>query len=284
MARRGIRPAQPAGHRAGSSGSTARLPPSARLDASSDDAPLFGLSFEGRVGRMRYFLGGLLMLTLLVWLAILVALAPGRLTLALALLGLAFMVVWGVRLAALRLHDVNRSAWWALVYFIPYVGGLASLVLSLWPGNADDNDHGPPPSQDGSMAAIGVLVVLCLSASLGWQLAWSAFQHQMEQMQDSAQDEGDDGSLSAEAAAGPALGELRRALHSDAAVDEFRRYMATPGHRAFAVSSAGAWGWHAGAARVEQAIETSLADCERRRQTYTAACQLVHVNDQWAMQ
>jgi hypothetical protein len=196
-------------------------------------------------------------------------------------LGLAFTMVWGIRLTELRLHDVNRSGWWVLVLLVPTLGNLASLALALWPGDADDNDYGPPPSQDGSLPAIAVLVVLCLSLAAGWQMAWSAIQRQAAQIEEEAGN--DDGSSANAEDSLPPASELTRVLHSDVAVGEFHRYMDTPGHRAFAVSSAGAWGWHGGAARPDQAIESALAECERRRSPYTPNCQVVHVNDQWAM-
>jgi uncharacterized membrane protein YhaH (DUF805 family) len=246
-----------------------------------DNAPLFGLSFSGRIGRMRNFLGGLLMVTGMLWLTILVALMPGPMMFVLWLLGLAFALVWGCRLTALRLHDVNRSAWWLLLFFVPYLGTLASLALSLWPGDAEDNDHGAPPPDSGSLPAIGVLLLLCLTLGLGWNMAWSALQRQIAAIEADAGSE-DEESAGDDAALPPAA-ELARALHSDAAADEFRRYMATPGHRAFAVSQAGAWGWHGGAARLDQAMETAVADCERRRRPYTPACEVVHLNDHWTM-
>jgi uncharacterized membrane protein YhaH (DUF805 family) len=271
LARRGIRaPGTPAARRG-----------ARPVDAgSADDAPLFGMSFAGRIGRMRNFLGGLIVMTLMLWLLILAVLMPAKLTFSLLILGFAFALVWGCRLTALRLHDIGHSAWWMVLFFVPYVGAIGSLALALWPSDEDANEHGSPPAQDGSMPAIGMLVALCLSIALGWSMAWSSLQRQMHEFgseeAEAAQREADDE---------PALprAELARVLHSDAAVDEFRRYIGAPGHKAFTVSTGGAWGWHAGAARPDQAIETALADCERRRAPYTAGCRLVHVNDQWAM-
>ncbi|MGM9487261.1 DUF805 domain-containing protein [Ideonella sp. YS5] len=252
---------------------------SASVDTSDGDAPLFGLSFSGRISRMRHLLGSLLNLALLVWLLILVGLAPGRLTGMLLVLGLAFSVVWGCRLTALRLHDTNHSAWWLLLMFVPYLNVIFGLVLLLWPGEDGDNEHGSPPQADDSIPAVGALVVLCLSVALGWSMVSSALQRQFAEFRDSAQAEEQ---ADAEEPALPAQ-ELRRVLHSDEAVGEFHRYMGAPGHRAFAVSGSGAWGWHSGAARPDQAAETALADCERRRPPYTGNCRLVHLNDQWAM-
>jgi uncharacterized membrane protein YhaH (DUF805 family) len=248
------------------------------LDA-SEDAPLFGLSFSGRISRMRHLLGGLLSMTLAVWLLIFVGLAPGRLTGLLLILGFAFSVVWGCRLTALRLHDAGHSGWWLLLMFVPYLNVIVSLVLLLWPADDGDNEHGSPPQADDSIPAVGALVVLCLSVALGWSMAWSAVQRQFAEFSDAAEVEEQ---AEADEPALPAA-ELLRVLHSDAAVGEFQRYMGAPGSRAFAVSSGGAWGWHAGAARPDQAAETALADCERRRPPYTGNCRLVHLNDQWAM-
>jgi uncharacterized membrane protein YhaH (DUF805 family) len=268
LARRGVR--------------TTGSPPAARFSASldaSDDAPLFGLSFTGRISRMRHLLGGLLSMTLAVWLLIFVGLAPGRLTGLLLILGFAFSVVWGCRLTALRLHDAGHSGWWLLLMFVPYLNVIVSLVLLLWPAEEGDNEHGSPPQADDSIPAVGALVVLCLSVALGWSMAWSAVQRQFGEFRNAAeveeQAEADEPALP--------VAELRRVLHSDAAVDEFQRYIGAPSSRAFAVSSGGAWGWHAGAARPDQAAETALADCERRRPPYTGNCRLVHLNDQWAM-
>ena len=268
LARRGVR--------TGAGTSSRRA--SGSLD-SSGDAPLFGLSFAGRISRMRHLLGGLLNLALLVWILIFVGLAPGRLTGMLLILGLAFSVVWGCRLTAARLHDTGRSAWWLVLMFVPWLNVIFSLVLLLWPGEDGDNEHGSPPAADDSIPAVGALVVVCLSVALGWTLVSSAVQRQFAEFRDAAQAEEQ---ADAEEPALPAA-ELRRVLHSDAAVGEFQRYMGAPSHRAFAVSSGGAWGWHAGAARPDQAAETALADCERRRPPYTGNCRLVHLNDQWAM-
>lgn len=108
------------------------------------DAALFSLSFQGRIGRMRNAVGSLLVLTGLLWLIMLEATLPGPVTLGLLLLGSVGLTVWGCRLTVLRLHDVNRSGWWALAFLLPYVGVVASLVLSWLPGSPDDNLHGPP--------------------------------------------------------------------------------------------------------------------------------------------
>jgi uncharacterized membrane protein YhaH (DUF805 family) len=285
LARRGVRAGSEAGRRSGgSSGSASRFAAdSYRVE--TDDEPLFGLSFEGRMGRMRYFLGGLLFLLCFAWASILAALLPGMLTGALLVIGLAFGVVWSIRLTVLRLHDIGHTGWWVLATLIPWLGQIVSIVLLLWPGNGEDNEYGPPPSQEGAKAAVAVLVALTLTVAWGFKTAISAFEQKVQELQEEADAEGiddEDGGLPD--AALPPASELRRVLRSDVAVDEFRRYVGGPGHRAFAISDAGAWGWHSGAARPNQAVDTALGECERRRQPYTPECRVVHLNNEWVMQ
>ncbi len=47
--------------------------------------------------------------------------------------------------AVRRLHDVGKSAWWLLISFIPIIGGIWFLVLTLLPGVKEDNQWGPNP-------------------------------------------------------------------------------------------------------------------------------------------
>ena len=44
-----------------------------------------------------------------------------------------------------RLHDIGLSGWLILVSFIPYIGGIAILVMMLIPTQFGPNKHGPAP-------------------------------------------------------------------------------------------------------------------------------------------
>ena len=43
-----------------------------------------------------------------------------------------------------RLHDTGRTGWWLLLYFIPYIGAIALLIM-LCRKSDEDNKYGPKP-------------------------------------------------------------------------------------------------------------------------------------------
>jgi uncharacterized membrane protein YhaH (DUF805 family) len=47
-----------------------------------------------------------------------------------------------------RMHDQNKSGWFVLISFIPYIGGLIYLVLCFLPGTEGENDYGWDPRHD----------------------------------------------------------------------------------------------------------------------------------------
>lgn len=46
---------------------------------------------------------------------------------------------------ARRLHDINRSGWWQLIGFIPFIGVLILIILFAKDGQPDENQYGPSP-------------------------------------------------------------------------------------------------------------------------------------------
>lgn len=44
-----------------------------------------------------------------------------------------------------RLHDINKSAWWLLIAFVPIFGFLALLFFAVLPGDKGDNQYGKDP-------------------------------------------------------------------------------------------------------------------------------------------
>lgn len=47
-----------------------------------------------------------------------------------------------------RLHDTERTGWWILIAFIPFVGVLILLVFLILQGTRGDNRFGPDPKAE----------------------------------------------------------------------------------------------------------------------------------------
>lgn len=55
------------------------------------------------------------------------------------------LMVPTLAVTARRLHDTNRSGWWQLLLFVPFLGAIGLCVLLLLPP-AEPNRYGPPPA------------------------------------------------------------------------------------------------------------------------------------------
>jgi uncharacterized membrane protein YhaH (DUF805 family) len=239
------------------------------VEADGDDAPgLFGFGFSGRMARIPYAAAGLLSWSAIVWLAMGMALWTNVVTILPLIAGLIALVVWTVRLTVLRLHDINLSAWWVLVAFIPYAGAIASVAIMIIPGTRGDNDHGGPPQPGSALLILMTLLALGVTVGTGVRLV-SLANKSTSVLQRVAKQAG---------APAPAEAEAAAHLRSAAAVQAFREhYWPAPGHKAFAASDGGAWGWHAGA----ESMQDAVAQCDQNRQPYTAECELVNINGFW---
>ena len=72
----------------------------------------------------------------------------GLLLLLLPLTALAYMAAAAIPMLAAqvrRLHDTNRSGWWALLWLAPGPGWILLLVWNLLPGTTGTNRFGPMP-------------------------------------------------------------------------------------------------------------------------------------------
>ena len=101
-------------------------------------------SFEGRARRSEFWYGGLfVMLVVMAGFAIDLALGAGGNVYLVVLLA---MMLPSLAVSARRLHDVDQSAWWLLLYITP----LTSLFLFYWwlkPGTPGANDYGLNPKE-----------------------------------------------------------------------------------------------------------------------------------------
>jgi uncharacterized membrane protein YhaH (DUF805 family) len=150
-------------------------------------------SLSGRIGRIRYLawpwilaIPGLLCGVLF---GILSASQSGLLlVICLAVMGIAMGVlclIWTIR----RLHDINMSGWWALLFLLlllisvlfeflgitgswlaPLLNFLFGLFLSLKSGDDGENDYGPPPPPNGSafLYFLACLTLLVSVAGIWW--------------------------------------------------------------------------------------------------------------------
>lgn len=235
--------------------------------ASGDQPAVFGVGLSGRMARLPYSTACGWAFAALVLVGVFVIQKPsgGRvgIFLVMLLLSLLLMLRWG----ALRCHDCNRSGFWILLTFVPYLGFVAQLVVSFMPGTHGDNDHGSP-ARSGSWAKLALSVVavslsLVLLAKSNWEVLALGHLQSVTESED-----------------GQPL-EVPGTLTSAAARAAFSGpYAEGQNHKAFAVSSSGSWGWKAGAASPRGAVQEAIANCEAERAAYTAPCELINVNGQ----
>ena len=109
--------------------------------------------FKGRSRRSEYwFIQLFLIITNLAAAAIDLALMDGDVDRFIAnggggILGLIWILVTILPALAVlvrRLHDTNRSGWWALIGLVPLVGGVVLFVFSVLDSTAGENQYGTP--------------------------------------------------------------------------------------------------------------------------------------------
>ena len=54
-------------------------------------------------------------------------------------------------LGARRLHDINRSGWWQLLWFAILIGWIILIVWAIKQGDKGPNKYGPDPRSPGSV-------------------------------------------------------------------------------------------------------------------------------------
>lgn len=64
------------------------------------------------------------------------------------------LLVPGVAVAARRLHDIDRSGWWQLLYLIPLIGWIVLIVWFATKSDVTDNRFGPPSGKEAAAEAV----------------------------------------------------------------------------------------------------------------------------------
>ena len=152
-------------------------------DGDSWTPPAFGVSLEGRIGRLRGM--AFSMLVALPFLVVLGAMAflfsSNMLVLGIGMaVGCALLMWFSLRLMVLRLHDFNRSGKWILLLILmmgaagatqsPILLMVASglfwllqlVIFYLAPGSSGSNDYGPPPDPNTLAVKIGAGLFIAL--------------------------------------------------------------------------------------------------------------------------
>lgn len=132
------------------------------------------ISFQGRIGRMRYlaYSIGVSLVTMIVMMVVMPLLGASMLMVGgsgpegLSIVSMLFVgvfyvvtIVFSVMFAKRRLNDLNRSGWWFLLFLVPVVNLLLAIYLIFFPGSQGNNNFGPAPAAN----SVGVLI-------LGWSL------------------------------------------------------------------------------------------------------------------
>ncbi|MFL0356036.1 DUF805 domain-containing protein [Erythrobacter sp. GH1-10] len=111
--------------------------------------------FQGRSRRKEYWMFVLLQIIVLVIMAVIVGITGGLDEnpsgiggIVLILMGLIYLGLFfipGLAVTVRRFHDQDKSGWFILLQFIPYVGGLIVFVFMCLDGTRGPNQYGPDP-------------------------------------------------------------------------------------------------------------------------------------------
>lgn len=106
--------------------------------------------FSGRSRRKEYWMFFLLTLIVYFVLAFIGSMgaAPGEMnTIGLILMGIFVLgiIIPSLAVQVRRFHDQDKSGWFVLLNFIPFVGGLIVLVFMVMEGTRGENRYGPDP-------------------------------------------------------------------------------------------------------------------------------------------
>ncbi len=99
-------------------------------------------NFSGRARRTEYWTFALISTVIIFILGIIDGIIG--ITLFTSLYNL-FILIPELSLSFRRLHDIDKSAWWLLIAFVPVVGAIVLFVFSLKAGTVGTNSYGDDP-------------------------------------------------------------------------------------------------------------------------------------------
>jgi uncharacterized membrane protein YhaH (DUF805 family) len=117
--------------------------------------------FEGRSRRKEYWMFVLLQLGIAAvaaaiggLLASVMGEAGGMAVLLLVVLALLGLIVPSIAVTVRRLHDQDKSGWFYLLTFVPYIGGIIMIVLMCIEGTRGPNKYGADPKNPEELEAV----------------------------------------------------------------------------------------------------------------------------------
>lgn len=96
--------------------------------------------FDGRVSRRQYWMFALFSSLVSFIIGLIAGIIP--ILSILSLLYVLALIVPSIGLGIRRLHDIGLSGWFFLIALIPYLGGIALVLLFCIPGNDKANEYG----------------------------------------------------------------------------------------------------------------------------------------------
>jgi len=137
------------------------------------------ITVSGRIGRLRYlaYTMGLMFLVMVMGgfvIGLTVAISPpdeagaGALTIMMAGVIYFLMFAASLILAIRRLNDFDTSGWFSLLFFVPIVNVILSLMLWFMPGTKGANRFGPqPPANSSGVIALSLILPLSFVVLMG---------------------------------------------------------------------------------------------------------------------
>jgi len=102
--------------------------------------------FSGRARRKEYWMFVLFYILIAIGLSVVESLL-GFAGILSGLLGLGLLLP-SIAVTVRRLHDTDRSGWWILIGFVPFVGFIVLLVFMCLVGSSGSNQYGSDPLQE----------------------------------------------------------------------------------------------------------------------------------------
>ncbi|MCA0450073.1 MAG: DUF805 domain-containing protein [Proteobacteria bacterium] len=100
-------------------------------------------TFEGRARRLEFWAFSTLNVFIAAFLGV-IENSPDGVS-RLASLFWLFILLPSIAVAVRRLHDIGRTGWWWLIWFIPVIGWIVLIIFYATKGDAGDNQYGPDP-------------------------------------------------------------------------------------------------------------------------------------------